>query len=96
MTGSSSESGGTLSLFPGAETAPGAYARFLLFAFAPGAYHLTVRANPIRTPCDVTLDLNNPNNQWTKTTQVTGAGQSVEFDFNVLSTDLNSDLWKDG
>lgn len=57
VTGSSSESGGTLSFFPGAEIASGAYARFFLFAFAPGAYHLSVRVRPIRTPCDVNLDL---------------------------------------
>jgi hypothetical protein len=83
VTGSSSESGGALSLFPRGVIAPGKYARFLLFAFQPGAYHLTVRVKPIRMPCDVNLDLRNPNNDWTKSASVSDPGQPIEFDFSI-------------
>jgi hypothetical protein len=96
VTGASSASGGDLSSFPGGATSPGSYGRFFLFAFRPGEYHLTVRAKPFRQPCDAGLTLENPNNQWTKTAPITGAQQSIEFDFNILSTDLNSDLWNNG
>jgi hypothetical protein len=96
VTGASSGSGGDLSSFPGPAISPGSYGRFFLFAFRPGQYHLTVRATPIRKPCDAQLTLNNPNNQWTKTAPITDAQQSIDFDFNILSTDLNSDLWNNG
>jgi hypothetical protein len=97
VTGSSNASGGALSSFPGvAATTPGSYGQFFLLAFQPGAYHLTVRVTPIHMPCDAQLTLENPNNQWTQTKPVRDAQQPIEFDFHILSTDLNSDLWNNG
>ncbi|MBF6560056.1 MAG: hypothetical protein IVW56_07185 [Candidatus Binataceae bacterium] len=96
VAGAASELGGDLSSFPGDAVAPGSYARFFLFAFRPGGYHLTVRATPLRMPCNVVLTLENPNNQWTQTAAIKDARQPIEFDFNVLSTDLNSNLWNNG
>jgi hypothetical protein len=98
VTGASSASGGDLSSFPGSATSPGSYGSFYLFAFRPGQYHLTVRATPIRKPCDVNLYLLNPNNpSWTQPPKpITDAQHSIEFEFNILSTDLNSDLWNNG
>jgi hypothetical protein len=99
VTGASSASGGDLSSFPADPNpvSPGSYGSFFLFAFRPGEYHLTVRATHILKPCEVDLVLQNPNNKsaWPPE-PITDAQHSIEFDFNILSTDLNSDLWNNG
>ncbi len=91
VTGASSVSGGDLSIFPA-----GGNGRFFLFAFRPGEYHLTIRASEIQPPCEVRLGLKNPNNEWLKAQPIRDAQQAIEFDFNILSTDLNSNLWNNG
>jgi hypothetical protein len=97
VTGASSASGGDLSPFPGDPVSPGSYGSFFLFAFRPGQYHLTVRATHILKPCEVDVVLQNPNNNWTHPSEpITDAQQPIEFDFHILSTDLNSDLWNNG
>jgi hypothetical protein len=99
VTGASSASGGDLSSFPADPNpvSPGSYGSFFLFAFRPGEYHLTVRATHILKPCEVDLVLQNPNNKSTWPPEpITDAQHSIEFDFNILSTDLNSDLWNNG
>jgi hypothetical protein len=96
VTTASSESGGDLAPFPGTEISPGSHGDFYLFALHAGAFHLALRATPIHMPCEVTLTLQNPNNNWEKKEQIKDAQHPVEFDFNILSSDLNSDLWSNG
>jgi hypothetical protein len=76
--------------------APGMSGSYFLFAYQPGGYHITMHASTSRTPCIVNMVLHNPNNSWRKTYQLTGSSGVVEFDFNILSTDINSNLWNGG
>ena len=99
LTETSNVAGGDLSIFPAgalANSAPDQYARFFLFAFRPGAYHLSIRASGVQQPCQIVLSLMNPNNNWNKTMPIQDAQHPIELDFNVLSTDINSDLWNNG
>jgi hypothetical protein len=93
----SSEAGsGNLTSYPiGGRQPGGASNEFFLFAFQPGSYHLAVHITPTTMPCDIVLSLRNPNNNWTQTQHVESGRQNVTFDFNMLATDINSNLWNE-
>jgi hypothetical protein len=93
---SSGAASGNLTSFPTGERQPNdASEGFFLFAFQPGMYHLAVQVAAATTPCDVSLSLMNPNNNWIKTRQVASQRQTVTFEFNMLSSDINSNLWNE-